>query len=150
MGKLWGIARAMKGGIGTASISAAGFTVGALVAVNALGDVIDPATGEPVAGARSADGRHLLRSAAALQRGELPESPRPGLATTIGVVATDAQLTQAQAHRMATMAHDGLGIPSFSPNGKRMSQSALRGEKWFMIIDGKEEAEWDEIFVFTK
>ena len=108
VGKLWGIARAMKGGIGTASIRAAGFTVGALVAVNALGDVIDPATGEPLAGARSADGRHLLRSAAALQRGELPESPRPGLATTIGVVATDAQLTKAQAHRMATMAHDGL------------------------------------------
>ncbi len=108
VGKLWGLARAMKGGIGTASITAGGFTVGALVAVNAIGDVVDPATGDPVAGARTADGRHLLRSADALRRGDWPEPPKPGLATTIGVVATDAQLTKAQAQRLATMAHDGL------------------------------------------
>ncbi|WP_119353780.1 P1 family peptidase [Azohydromonas sediminis] len=108
VGKLWGMARAMKGGIGTASVAAGGFTVGALVAVNAIGDVVDPATGEPVAGARTADGRHLLRSANALRRGDWPAPPQPGLATTIGVVATDAQLTKAQAQRLATMAHDGL------------------------------------------
>lgn len=108
VGKLWGLARAMKGGIGTASASAGGFTVGALVAVNAIGDVIDPATGEPVAGARTGDGRHLLRSASALLRGEPPEASRPGVATTIGVIATDATLTKAQATKLATMAHDGL------------------------------------------
>ena len=108
VGKLWGPARAMKGGIGSASLRAAGFTVGALVAVNAIGDVVDPATGDPLAGARTADGRHLLRSADALRRGDWPVPPRPGLATTIGVVATDARLTKAQAQRLATRAHAGL------------------------------------------
>jgi len=108
VGKLWGPARAMKGGIGSASLRAGGFTVGALVAVNAVGDVVDPATGEPLAGARTPDGRHLLRSAEALRRGDVPPAPRPGMATTIGVVATDAHLSKAQAQRLATMAHDGL------------------------------------------
>ncbi len=108
VGKLWGLGRAMKGGIGTASATAGGFTVGALVAVNAFGDVVDPDTGEPVAGARTGDGRHLLRSVDALLRGDRPDGARPGLATTIGVVATDATLTKAQANKLATMAHDGL------------------------------------------
>jgi L-aminopeptidase/D-esterase-like protein len=108
VGKLWGIGRAMKGGIGTASLTAGGFTVGALVAVNAIGDVVDPETGEPIAGARTGDGRHLLRSAHALMRGERPEMARPGAATTIGIVATDAALTKAQATKLASMAHDGL------------------------------------------
>lgn len=108
VGKLFGIERAMKGGIGHASIRVGTVTVAALVAVNALGDVVDPATGEPIAGARSADGRRLLRSMQAIERGELPERPRAGSATAIGVIATDAVLSKAQASRLASMAHDGL------------------------------------------
>ncbi|HPP98359.1 MAG TPA: P1 family peptidase, partial [Ottowia sp.] len=57
VGKLFGSMHAMKGGIGSASVSVDGVTVGALIAVNALGDVVDPASGRPIAGARSADGR---------------------------------------------------------------------------------------------
>ncbi len=108
VGKLFGPARAMKGGIGTAAFKAGAITVGAVVAVNAIGDVIDPATGRVVAGARSADGRALLGSMQALLRGDLPERARAGMATTIGVVGTDAQLTKAQANKLASMAHDGL------------------------------------------
>jgi L-aminopeptidase/D-esterase-like protein len=108
VGKLFGIERAMKGGVGHASISVGAITVAALVAVNALGDVVDPATGDPIAGARSADGRRLLRSMRAIERGELPERARAGNATAIGVVATDAVVTKAQANRLASMAHDGL------------------------------------------
>lgn len=108
VGKLFGIARAMKGGIGSASVTVAGITVGALVAVNALGDVIDPATGQPVAGARTPDGRRLQGTMASLLRGELPAALQPGSATTIGVIATDATLTKAQAGKVAQMAHDGL------------------------------------------
>ena len=108
VGKLFGIDRAMRGGIGSASVSVAGITVGALVAVNALGDVIDPATGRPVAGARTADGRTLLGTMDALLRGELPAPFQPGQATTIGVIATDARLSKAQANKLAQMAHDGL------------------------------------------
>ena len=57
IGKLFGIGRAMRGGLGTASITVGGITVAALVAVNAMGDVVDPATGRIVAGARADDGR---------------------------------------------------------------------------------------------
>ncbi len=108
VGKLFGIHRAMRGGIGTASIKVGAITVGALVAVNAIGDVIDPATGRVVAGARTADGSALLGSMQALMRGELPAHMQAGMATTIGVVATDAVLNKAQANKVAQMAHDGL------------------------------------------
>jgi L-aminopeptidase/D-esterase-like protein len=108
VGKLFGIDRAMRGGIGTASITVGGITVGALVAVNAIGDVVDPTTGQVVAGARTADGSALLGSMQALMRGELPAHMQAGMATTIGVVATDAVLNKAQANKVAQMAHDGL------------------------------------------
>jgi len=108
VGKLFGIERAMKGGIGSASVSVGGFTVGAIVAVNALGDVIDPASGQPIAGARTADGGALQGTMASLLRGELPAPFQPGAATTLGVIATDAQLSKSQANKIAQMAHDGL------------------------------------------
>lgn len=107
VGKLWGLARAMKSGIGSASLRVGGFTVGALVAVNALGDVL-AADGRVIAGARTADGRGLLGSSAAMQRGEPPERLLAGSATTIGVVATDATLSKAQAAKLASLAHHGL------------------------------------------
>ncbi|WP_255593456.1 P1 family peptidase [Achromobacter sp. ES-001] len=108
VGKLYGPQRAMKGGLGSASLTVAGVTVGAIVAVNAVGDVLDPATGRILAGARTADGKQLLDTRAAILAGDLPRSMRPGTATTIGVVATDATLTKAQAQKIAGMAHDGL------------------------------------------
>ncbi|MGQ2998557.1 MAG: P1 family peptidase, partial [Variovorax sp.] len=108
VGKLFGVQRAMKGGIGTASVTVGGVTVGALIAVNSLGDVIDPDTALPVAGARTEDGRALLDTRRALLRGELPKPLLAGTNTTIGVIATDAVLTKVQANRLATVAHDGL------------------------------------------
>ena len=109
VGKLFGIERAMQGGIGSASIRVAGITVAALVAVNATGDVIDTNSGEVLAGARTgADSRHLVHCAAALARGEVPTRLQAGMATTIGVIATDARLDKAQCHKLAGMAHDGL------------------------------------------
>lgn len=108
VGKLWGIQRAMPGGIGSASVRVGGLTVAALVAVNAIGDVVD-ARGAVVAGARRADGQGLLGSEAALLRGDLPARLQlPGSATTIGVVATDARLDKAQANKLASLAHHGL------------------------------------------
>lgn len=108
VGKLFGRRRAMKGGLGSAALTVDGLTVGAIVAVNAVGDVTDPATGRVLAGARSADGGSLLDTRAALLAGELPVAPLEGTATTIGCVATDAVLTKAQAQRIARQAHDGL------------------------------------------
>jgi len=108
VGKMFGIDRAMKGGIGQAAVTVNGITVAALVAVNAVGDIVDPASGEPVAGARTADGQRLLNTTQALLRGERPSALPGGSATTIGVVATDARLSKAQANKLAQMAHDGL------------------------------------------
>ena len=108
VGKLFGLARAMRGGIGSASVTLDGVTVGALVACNALGDVIDPDTAQVIAGARTADGKALLNIRRAILAGELPTPLLAGTNTTIGVIATDAILTKAQAHRLAQVAHDGL------------------------------------------
>ena len=108
VGKLFGLARAMRGGIGSASVTLDGVTVGALVACNALGDVIDPDTGQVIAGARTADGKALLNIRRAILAGEMPQPLLAGTNTTIGVIATDAILTKAQAHRLAQVAHDGL------------------------------------------
>ncbi len=108
IGKVFGIARAMKGGIGSASVTVDGVTVGALVACNALGDVMDPDTAQVIAGARSKNGKALIDTRRALLRGELPTPHLAGTNTTIGVIATDAILTKAQASRLATVGHDGL------------------------------------------
>jgi L-aminopeptidase/D-esterase-like protein len=107
VGKFFGIQRAMKGGIGTASLRLGAFTVGAIVAVNAIGDVLDE-TGQVLAGARTADGLGLARSTAALLEGQGPAHVMAGMATTIGVIATDALLTKAQATQLAGLAHHGL------------------------------------------
>jgi L-aminopeptidase/D-esterase-like protein len=98
----------MKSGVGSASITLAnGLIVGAIVAVNAVGDVVDPATGNVVAGVRNADG--TLADARKLLRGGVSiAAPRAGENTTIAVVATNARLTKTQAGRLALMADDGL------------------------------------------
>jgi L-aminopeptidase/D-esterase-like protein len=108
VGKLFGLARAMRGGIGTASVGVNGITVGAIIACNAMGDVINPDSGQVLAGARTVDGASLLNCRDAILAGVTPQSPLAGTNTTIGVVATDAILTKAQAHRLAQVAHDGL------------------------------------------
>ena len=109
LGKLNGPDCAMKGGIGSASLCVHGVTVAALVVCNALGDIVDPQTGELLAGARvSADSRALLDVRQAQLDGHEIAKPQTGSNTTIGVVATDAVLTKPQAHRLAQVAHDGL------------------------------------------
>ena len=101
----------MKGGLGTASISvpagADALVVGAIVAVNAVGDIIDPRNGTVVAGVRTADGKSLADARKLLRLGS-GAPVKPGQNTTIGVVATNARLTKAQASKVAQMAHDGL------------------------------------------
>ncbi len=114
VGKLLGASRAMKGGVGTAAVNGPdGLVVGALVAVNAVGTVIDPRTGQPVAGVRTADGRSLEDPFALIRGGGMRGTALAN--TTIGVVATNARLTKADALRVAEMAHDGIArtiVPS--------------------------------------
>ncbi len=117
VGKARGLARAMKGGIGSASIRLEDDTVvAALVAVNAWGDIVDPTTGRVVAGTRTDDGRGLADVRTLMRRGTL-EAPF-GANTTLAVVATTAPLTKTQATLVARMAHDGFAraiVPTHTP-----------------------------------
>ncbi|HEX9107668.1 MAG TPA: P1 family peptidase [Longimicrobiales bacterium] len=107
VGKIRGHAGAMPGGVGSWALESAGFRVGALAVVNALGDVLD-AEGRIVAGARGEDGAFLdsarvLREAG-FQGGFGPPPPVAGTNTTLAVVATDAPLTRTGLQMLARMA----------------------------------------------
>jgi L-aminopeptidase/D-esterase-like protein len=108
IGKIFGSKQAMKSGLGSASIRIAGtgIVVGALVAVNAVGDVLDPKTGKIIAGARKPDGSGFMDSMARIREGYSVRAD--GTNTTIGVIATNVALDKAQATKVAQMAHDGL------------------------------------------
>ena len=108
IGKMFGPKWSMKSGLGTASVKIAdtGIIVGALVAVNAIGDVVRPETGKIVAGARSEDGKSYRDSMAAVMNGYRVVM-RPGANTTIGVVATNAKFSKTQMTKIAQMTHDG-------------------------------------------
>ena len=98
----------MKGGLGCATAALGDVIVGALVAVNAVGDVRDPETGRLIAGTRNAaDGRLLIDTAAALAAGAPAPRFRP-VNTTIGVVATTAALGKEEATRLAQLGMDGF------------------------------------------
>jgi L-aminopeptidase/D-esterase-like protein len=108
VGKLGGVARATKGGLGCAVGELDGVHLGAIMAVNAVGDVRDPETGRLIAGARdTADGRRLIDTAAALAAGVPAPAFRP-VNTTIGLVATTAALDKVEAGRVARLAMDGF------------------------------------------
>jgi len=132
VGKLFGLDRCMKGGIGNASVRVGPWVVGALVACNAVGDVIDPATGHVLAGARTAGGQHLLNTQRALLAGERSQRPLPGTNTSIGVLATNASLSKAQAKRLAMSAHDGLA------RSIRPAHTPLDGDTLFALATGTE------------
>jgi L-aminopeptidase/D-esterase-like protein len=109
VGKLLGPQFATKSGLGSAARRIAGdITVGAIVVVNAFGDVVDPATGKLIAGARNPKGQGFVNTLDRLH-GELDQTMLGFPAnTTLAVVATDAVLSKEGANKMAQMAHDGL------------------------------------------
>jgi L-aminopeptidase/D-esterase-like protein len=117
VGKILGHELASEGGIGMASMKiGGGATVGVLVVVNSFGDIVDPDSGQILAGARKPGGggwlgtsRELARTSAGLERDEQGPKEFPAIEnTTLAVVATDAILSKAQARRVASMSHDGL------------------------------------------
>ncbi len=111
VGKMLGKERSMRGGLGSAAFSLEdGLVIGALVAVNCLGDVVDPATGGILAGARNGDGTGFADTMSALRRGLAGVESEVAGSTTIGVVATNVDWTKAQATKVAQMAQDGLAL----------------------------------------
>lgn len=107
VGKVMGPLSAMKGGVGTWAIGlVGGAIVGALVVVNAYGDVVDDRTGQILAGARDPASGRLLNTARALVGGG--SAPGSGANTTLAVIATNVGLTKEQANKLAQLGHDGL------------------------------------------
>ncbi len=134
VGKALGMAGAMKAGVGTAAIDLGdGVIVGALIVVNALGDVVDPRTGRILAGARGADGRFVgaleaLRDQGAARVGALES-------TVIGVVATTARLDKEGACKVAQMAQDGLA------RAVRPAHTMYDGDTLFALATGAAAAD---------
>ena len=146
VGKIFGLSGAMKSGIGTASMDCGGgVIVGAIVAVNAFGDVVDPADGKILAGTRPlgkgplrlggkqpfADTLAVMRSLA----GRLVLRMAAGGNTVVGVVATSARLTKEQAGKMAQMAQDGLA------RAIRPAHTMLDGDTIFSLSTGSRSAD---------
>jgi L-aminopeptidase/D-esterase-like protein len=140
VGKIFGMKQAMKSGIGSASLTlASGVVVAALIAVNALGDVIDPATGHIVAGARkSPDSREFANTAAMMRHGLNPPN---GGHTVIGIVATNARLDRVQTNKLAALGSLGVAR-TISP-----VNTMADGDITFAISLGKERATVDEVGV---
>ncbi len=112
VGKLVQNAVPQRGGIGSASMTLPeGITVGAIVAVNAVGDVFHPQTGVCIASAHLPDGSQVLAEGLLYGASPMPMQmriPAPGSNTTIGVIAVDCRLTKDEVTRLADVAHDGL------------------------------------------
>jgi L-aminopeptidase/D-esterase-like protein len=154
VGKMFGTTLAMKSGLGTASMDiGGGVIVGAIVAVNAWGDVIDPTTGEIVAGLRSgkvgplkvgkgiqfADTLAVMKTP--MGRGVLGFASHGN--TVIGVVATNAKLTKAQATKVAQMAQDGVARTI------RPAHTMLDGDVIFALSAGNKKADVSIIGAFA-
>ena len=153
VGKILGAKTAMKAGIGSASMEVNGVVVGAIVAVNSWGDVVDPKNGEIVAGARStnlgplqigskgyfADTLEMMKSF--LGRTALGVATKTN--TVIGVVATNAKLTKAEATKVAQMAQDGLARTI------RPAHTMLDGDTIFALATGQKKADPSTVGAFA-
>ncbi|MBI2939531.1 MAG: P1 family peptidase [Chloroflexi bacterium] len=133
VGKLFGMGHAVKGGIGTAAMALGEEVhVGALAVVNAFGDIVEPATGRIIAGARR-DGRYCNTASTLLEQPSLARARgwRQPTNTTLVVVATNARLTREQAAWLAEVAHDGLAL------AVRPVHTPLDGDTVFTLATGQ-------------
>jgi len=144
VGKLFGVERAMKGGVGTASIPGPkGLVVGALVVANAFGDVLHPNTGKILAGARRSkksfqfanSAKWVKQGITRRQFGAVGSSDPSTFNTTLGIIATNASLSKKEVHQVAQIAHSGLA-KVISP-----LHSTFDGDLLFAISYGKKKAD---------
>lgn len=139
VGKLTGLENAMKGGLGSASVTLNnGLIIGALVAVNAVGDVRDPLNREILAGPIHPETGELVDSLLYMQE-NMQSEILPGMNTTIGVVAVNAKLTKSEAKKIAQMAQNGLARTIFPVH------TSLDGDTVFALGTGEESYSIDLI-----
>jgi L-aminopeptidase/D-esterase-like protein len=121
----------MKGGVGSICLEAhRGFRVGALVAVNALGNVYDLEQGRTIAGARHPTGTGFLEFAEIIEKG-MPIVAQPGQHTTLGVIITDVTLDHLLLTKMAQAGHDGLA------RAVRPVHTSFDGDTFFAVSTAK-------------
>ena len=135
VGKIRGMKYAMKAGLGTWSVNLDGVIVGALVAVNAVGDVIDPERGIRLAGLRSGSTLNWMK------KGQTRTAVKSN--TVIGVVATNARLSKAQATKVAQMAQDGLA------QSIRPAHTMFDGDTIFALATGERKADVSIVGAFA-
>jgi L-aminopeptidase/D-esterase-like protein len=153
VGKIFGLKSAMKAGIGSASMNIGGLIIGAIMAVNAFGDVIDPGTGQILAGARST---HLgpLKLGQEGYFGDTLELMKTFIGktvlsfatkanTVIGVVATNAKLSKPEASKVAQMAQDGVARTI------RPAHTMLDGDTIFALGTGEKKADPSTVGAFA-
>lgn len=135
VGKLLGPDRAMKGGLGSFAIQIGDLQIGAIVAVNCLGDVIDPETGEVLAGLLDQEGKTLIGTENILiQKYDEKKNIFSGN-TTIGVIATNGTFTKSEANKLASIAHNGYA------RSIRPAHTIFDGDTIFTMATGKVEAD---------
>ena len=134
VGKIFGGLRCMKSGLGTASFKSQELIIGAIVAVNCFGDVVDPESGEIIAGVLSEDKKSFANTMSFLRN--FPQKTKDNFSknTTIGVIATNAKLTKAGATKVAMMAQDGYAR-TISP-----AHTMFDGDTIFCMATGEVEA----------
>ena len=131
VGKVLGPDRMTKSGLGTASQRLGSITIGAIVAVNAFGDVVDQDRGKIIAGPRDIEKGGFLNTIEIMKKSKESPSSLP-TNTTIGVVATDASLDKEQVNKIAQLAHDGLARTI------RPAHTMVDGDAMFALATGKE------------
>ncbi len=134
-GKILGMDRAMKSGLGSYAIETEGLKVGALAVVNCLGDVVDPATGKRLAGPLDEEKRRPLGTEEIMIGSHAEKRNLFGRNTTLGVVATNAALSKPEAAKVASMAHNGYA------SALRPAHSMYDGDTIFVISTGDLEAD---------
>ncbi|WZL71653.1 P1 family peptidase [Clostridiaceae bacterium 35-E11] len=139
VGKFLGPEFSMKGGLGAYCLQVGELKVGALVAVNCLGDVIDPKTGNILAGALNEDKTTFANTEEKMIQQYNNKKNLFSGNTTIGIIATNAKLTKSQATKIASMAHNGYG------RTMRPAHSMVDGDTIFTLSTGNVEADMNVV-----
>ncbi|WP_028782953.1 P1 family peptidase [Thalassobacillus devorans] len=140
IGKILGPGQAMKGGIGSYAVQASDVQMGALVAVNSFGDIMDPETGKLIAGVYEKDSLELLSTENILiKQIKTADANRFSGNTSIGIIMTNAKLTKAQANKVASIAHDGFA------RTMRPSHTLVDGDSLFLLATGEVKADANTI-----
>ncbi|MFC7320621.1 P1 family peptidase [Halobacillus campisalis] len=145
VGKILGFEKAMKGGLGHFAVQVGELKVGAVIAVNSFGDIIDPTSGERLAGAYNREKKQFLYTESILLN-NLNDSHANRFSenTTIGTIITNASMTKAEANKLASMAHDGLAVTM------KPSHTFVDGDTLFTMSTNEKKVDLNTLgYLFT-